>query len=228
MQTQTNSPKTVSRRKFFKIAGLTAGGAAVACCGLSYAASQMAPAPEPTLIETPSYTYGKETNMIKRILVAYATKHGSTVQVASTIGEALSARGYAVDVKPIKENPSTEGYQAVIIGSAVNGANWLPEAVQYVKDHQQALNQAPLALFCVHAMNVGDDERSKKNRLAYLNTVRPLVKARAEAWFTGKGMTEKDFNPFFRGIIKKLFSAGEGDMRDWTKIRAWAEGLSLD
>ena len=56
----------------------------------------------------------------------------------------------------------------------------------------------------------------------------PLVKARAEAWFTGKGMTEKDFNPFFRGIIKKLFSAGEGDMRDWTKIRAWAEGLSLD
>lgn len=66
--------------------------------------------------------------MNKRILVTYATHTGSTVDVAAAIGETLGARGFAVDVRPVKENPSVDGYQAVVMGSAVNGAKWLPEA----------------------------------------------------------------------------------------------------
>lgn len=161
--------------------------------------------------------------MDKRVLVAYATRTGSTVGVASAIGETLAARGFSVDVKPMKEDPSLDGYQSVILGSAVNGAKWLPEAVDYVRNHQVALNQVPVALFCVHCMNLGDDERFKKNRLAYLNEIRPLVKAQAEAWFPGKGIDPASTPGLVRWIATTFFGGGEGDLRDWTKIRAWAQ-----
>ena len=49
--------------------------------------------------------------------------------VAQAIGEVLGARGFAVDVKPFLEDPDPSAYQAVLMGSAVNGAQWLPEAL---------------------------------------------------------------------------------------------------
>lgn len=217
MFAKTMITRPMTRRDFLKTAGIAAGAATLACTGCS------APASQEAQIVTPSYNYGKDILMDKRVLVAYATRTGSTVGVASTIGETLAARGFSVDVKPMKENPSTDGYQAVILGSAVNGAKWLPEAVAYVKDHQAALNQVPVALFCVHCMNLGDDERFKKNRLAYLNEIRPLVKAQDEAWFPGKGIDPQETAGFVRWIARTLFGGGEGDLRDWTKIRAWAE-----
>jgi menaquinone-dependent protoporphyrinogen oxidase len=90
-----------------------------------------------------------------------------------------------VDVKPIKENPQVAGYQAVLIGSAVQNGNWLPEAVAFVKDHQRELNRVPVALFCVQIQNLGEDATSRQNRLAYLDEVRlhlhPVEEATAEA-----------------------------------------------
>ena len=71
--------------------------------------------------------------MNKRVLVAYATRTGSTVEVAGTIGETLGMNGTAVDVKPIEEELQVNSYQAVLIGSAVQHGNWLPEAVDFVK-----------------------------------------------------------------------------------------------
>lgn len=66
--------------------------------------------------------------MNRRILVGYATRNGSTTGVAEKIGETLGERGYSVDVVPLKERSSPEGYDAVVLGSAVNGGQWLPEA----------------------------------------------------------------------------------------------------
>ncbi len=165
--------------------------------------------------------------MNERILVAYATRTGSTVGVAEAIGQTLNERGYAVDVKPIQDDPGLGVYQKVILGSAVNGAKWLPEAVEYVTNHQEALKQMPLALFCVHIMNTGDSESSKKNRQAYLNNVRPLVNPVAEAYFAGMGMNPADTSAFVRWIYRTFKIGGEGDCRDWDAIRSWAKAVTL-
>lgn len=150
------SNKTISRRTFLKTGCITVAAAGLTLCG----AGLVIPTPDPTAIKTPSFNYGGE-NMDKQILVAYASGLGSTIDVADVIGKALSASGISVDIKPIQENLKIDGYQAVIIGSAVRYAEWLPEAVSFVHIHQDHLNSLPVALFCVHITNQGNDKKSR-------------------------------------------------------------------
>jgi menaquinone-dependent protoporphyrinogen oxidase len=158
--------------------------------------------------------------MKKPILIAYATCTGSTVEVARTIGETLGKNGISVEVKPIEAELQIEDYQAVLIGSAVQYGDWLPEAVEFVKTNQRALNQLPLALFCVHIRNTANDPESRQNRLAYLDKVRPLVQPVSEGFFAGRFdrqgaalLLPKWAAPFVPPI----------DLRKWEKMRAWAE-----
>ena len=161
----------------------------------------------------------KINKMNDRILVCYATRAGSTAEVAAAIGENLSQNGYSVDVKLIKDNPSLDGYQVAVIGSAIRMGNWLPEAVNYIKANQQSLNHMPVALFTVHMLNTGDDETSRTNRLAYLDKVRPLLEDPEEVYFEGK----MDFSQlsFLDRMIAKMVNAVEADHRDWDRIGDW-------
>jgi len=124
--------------------------------------------------------------MNKRILVTYATRAGSTVEVAAAIGETLAKRGFAVDVKPVKAKPSLDGYQAVVLGSAIRIGSWLPEMMDFIKQHQPTLGALPTALFSVHMLNTADDDTSRTARAAYTAPARQLLTPAAEAFFAGK------------------------------------------
>jgi menaquinone-dependent protoporphyrinogen oxidase len=53
---------------------------------------------------------------MKRILIAYATMAGSTVEVARAIGEEIIKSGLQVDVLPLSEVRRLEGYDGVVVG----------------------------------------------------------------------------------------------------------------
>lgn len=164
--------------------------------------------------------------MGERVLVGYATKTGSTGGVAERIGEVLVARGFEVDVKPMTQTNSLDGYDKVILGSAVNGGVWLPEAVGFVEAQATALQKVPVAAFCVHIMNAGDDAKQTAKRLAYLDKVRSVVRLVDEGFFLGKGPDE-DANFVLSWAFKAFGGAGEGDCRDWEAISKWAQNVSL-
>ena len=103
--------------------------------------------------------------MQKSILVAYATRFGSTEEVAAFIADTLRQNGLTLDCRPMAEVQSFDGYEAALLGSAVNYAAWLPAAVDFVKAHREALNRVPVALFTVHIQNINDDEASRQARL---------------------------------------------------------------
>ncbi|MCS6826447.1 MAG: flavodoxin domain-containing protein [Caldilinea sp.] len=206
--------RALTRRTFIKAAGVTAAGVVLTGVGLGVAA-----------IRTPAFDYPEivlegETPMKKRILVAYATRAGSTAEIAQAIAETLTARGYAVDVRPVKEKLSLDGYAAVVLGSAVRMGAWLPEAVNFVKANQAALCALPVALFTVHMLNTGDDEASQTARAAYVNSVLPLLNGAETVYFEGK----MDFSrlSFLDRFIAKMVGAVEKDNRDWERIHAWA------
>ncbi len=134
---KTMTQRKLSRRDFLKTAGITLGASALTCSGLGYLATLP---PEFEMIDT---SLGEQDTMSKKILITYATKAGSTVEIAAFIGESLSKRGFAVDVKPVSEKPALDGYQAVLMGSAIRMGSWLPEAVDFVRQNQAALNSTP-------------------------------------------------------------------------------------
>lgn len=212
--------ETMSRREFVRLAGvatLAVTASTITGCG----------APEEKAeVETPSKTFGG-SEMSKRVLVGYATRTGSTTGVAEAVAKTLAQRGFSVDVKPMREHPSLDGYDAVILGSAINGGAWLPEAMSYLESRSTALGQVPFAAFCVHSMNGGSDEKQTRKRIAYLDSVRQIVKPTDEGFFLGKGPDPEDTSLIARWAFKAFGGSGEGDMRDWPKIADWAEHIDV-
>lgn len=215
--------KAIDRRDFVVASAVV--GAGILITGISGCTSDDSPETETA---TPSTTYGKESAMSKRILVGYATKNGSTVGVAEKMGQTLAAQGHVADVKPLAERPSLDGYHAVVLGSAINGAHWLPEAVDFVRSNQTKLASMPVATFCVHAMNCGTDANETAKRLAYLDEVRALIRPSAEGFFAGKGPTSKDTFWLALWAFRKFGGhVVEGDGRDWDKIAGWTRDLAV-
>lgn len=213
----------LSRRDFLKLSGLALGASALACSGLGYLANQT-PA-----FETIDATFGKDNPMNQRILVTYATKVGSTVEVAAAIAETLAGRGYSADVRPVKEKPALDGYTAVVMGSAIRIGSWLPEALAFVRQNQSQLNRLPVALFTVHMLNTGDDETSRAARQAYTAPVRQILPKADEVFFAGKMdySTLSFIDRVLAQAVEKQTNTPPGDFRDWGEIRNWAQTIKL-
>jgi len=203
----------LSRRAFLKASGLTLAAIGAVCTGVGYAASIR---PE---IDPPELYFGKEQKVRDRILITYATRAGSTVEIAVVIGKSLSEKGFCVDVEPFEGSPSPKDYRAVIMGSAIRMGSWLPEAIAFVEENQGDLNSKPVALFTVHMLNTGEDEVSLANRHAYAEKVRHLLKDPEETYFEGN----MDFSrlSLIDQMIARMVKPIETDNRDWESIRSW-------
>jgi menaquinone-dependent protoporphyrinogen oxidase len=161
--------------------------------------------------------------MKKKVLVVYASRAGSTGEVAQAISERLCGMGFDAEVRPVETVSSLVGFEAVVLGSAVRYGTWLPETKRFIESHRSELAQLPLALFTVHMGALGDDASSQATRAGYTKAVRAGLKPRDEAFFAGK--IDLARLSFFERMAVKLAKSPLGDMRDWDRIRRWADGL---
>lgn len=159
-----------------------------------------------------------------KILIAYASKSGTTVEVAEAMGKALCEQGVAVDVQPVNSVKSLDGYRAIVVGSGVRTGSWLKEANEFVQQYAAQMNSLPTAIFTVHLQNLDDSEASQAGRAAYVAPVLGIIQPIEQGFFAGR----MDFSKlsFFEKTISKAMKAKEEDRRDWGKINAWAAGLA--
>ncbi len=163
--------------------------------------------------------------MNNRLLIAYATYAGSTQEVAVDIGKTLGERKFAVDVIPVLEKPQVDGYDYVLIGSAVHGGKWLAEALEFVETNRDALNRVPVALFSVCLAGMARDEAQLSSaRDTFYGPVRALVTPVAETLFAGK-IDRRGIALGLPGWLARFFPTL--DFRNWDNIRNWAQTLSI-
>ncbi len=167
--------------------------------------------------------------MPSKILVTYASRTGSTAEVAEAIGRTLSECGAQVDVLPMQEVKDLAPYQAVIAGSAISQSRWLPEAVQFIRTHQSTLMHKSFAMFTVCiTLAMKDGEQYRPAVQGWVAPMRSLVRPVSEGLFAGRlDFSKLPFNwdtLLFRvSVMLGVFP--RGDHRDWNAIRSWAESL---
>lgn len=157
------------------------------------------------------------------ILIAVASRHGSTLEIGERIAQELRSGGYSVDVRDVEGASGIDQYGAAVVGSAIYMGNWLPEARQFVARNQVWLAAVPVWLFSSGPLGQGDPQ--PHGDPAQLDALMQATGARAHGIFAGEldqrglGLGER--------LITRAVKAPEGDFRDWEAIRTWAREIAM-
>lgn len=156
----------------------------------------------------------------KSILLAYASRFGSTQEVAETIADSLRQAGFNVDMQPMAEVKTLEPYDAIVLGAAIYSAHWHPEAHNFLSRHQEALNFLPVAIFTLGPLSTSEAaKRNSRRQLDKELASYPWLKPVSMEIFAGKYDPSKPGLSFFERFLPAR------DYRNWDAIRAWANAL---
>lgn len=167
----------------------------------------------------------KPTMTAKTILVAFATIHGSTQEVAERVAATLREHGLDVDLLPVKHVRALDQYCAVVLGAPLYMFHWHKDALKFLAKHRTALAQKPVAIFALGPVNQVEKEfvearamlDKELTKFAWLTPV-------ALEMFGGKMEPAKFRFPY--NLIPAMNKMPASDIRDWTAIRTWASDLA--
>jgi menaquinone-dependent protoporphyrinogen oxidase len=157
-----------------------------------------------------------------KVLVAAASRHGATQELAEAIGRTLGEEGLDPSVSAIGEAGDPAGYDAVIIGSAVYMGRWLDPATTFIASHGAELADRPTWLFS--SGPIGDPPRPGEAQAVDVAEVMAKTQAKGHKLFAGK--LDKDKLGFGERAVMLAFRAAECDYRNWDAVEAWARGIA--
>ncbi len=167
-----------------------------------------------------------QASMENHALVAFASKHGATAEIAERIGQVLRQAGLPVDVLPVERVGDLALYQAVVLGSAVYAGQWRKEAIRFLEAREAELAQRAVWLFSSGPTGEGDPVELM-NGWRFPEAQRPIaerIQPRDIAFFHG-ALVEERLSLAERLIVKGV-KAPLGDFRDWEGITSWAVGVA--
>jgi menaquinone-dependent protoporphyrinogen oxidase len=159
------------------------------------------------------------SDMTPTVLVAFATKHGSTRQVAEEVAERLGTHGFAAFVRPAGDVDSLEGYQGVVLGGAIYTGRLHADARTFLRLHRSELATRPLAVFAMGPRTLAEEDlASSRAQLDAALAREPTLQPFATAIFGGVFDPVQHHFPFNR--------MPASDVRDWQAIRTWADDVA--
>jgi menaquinone-dependent protoporphyrinogen oxidase len=168
-----------------------------------------------------------------KILVVYASVHGSTQEVAEFTGRILSAYGADVTVADARDILDISAYDAIVMGSAIHGGLWVHEMREFVDRFEKSVGDKPVYFFitCIRALEADGYAHAKayyvdhetlrsfnlRDVTVFTGKLRTDAIDRNEAWYLASNY---DGN-IVPGVLRD-------DFRDWTAITTWASNVAKD
>ena len=171
-----------------------------------------------------------------KVLVAFATRHGSTAGIAARVAEVLSRHGHQAEAVAVEGVRDLEGYDAVVLGGATYMAHLLKPVVRFAHHHRTALAARPVWLFSSgplgteHVDEQGQDVRQAA-RPKEFDELTELLSPRGEQVFFGAYDPEQTPVGLGERVVRHLPAAPAlpaGDFRDWGDIEDWARQVAAE
>ena len=157
-----------------------------------------------------------------RVLVAHASKHGSTAEIAEAVGETLGREGLEVDVVPAGRVKDIGPYRAVVLGSAVYMTRWQKDGVRFLKRFRRQLAERSVWVFQSGPLNDSADEKLTVEPPPRVAKLASAIDARGIVQFGGR--LREETPGFVAGAMAK--KGMSGDWRNWDRIHAWGRGIA--
>lgn len=164
--------------------------------------------------------------MSARVLVAFATKAGSTREIAEVVGEELRALGLTADVRPVDSVEDVHAYDAVLLGSAVYFGQWRPEALRFGERFARELRERPVWMFDSGPLNDSPDS-GRTEPVVEADALGERIGSRPRMTFGGR------LFPDSAGFLtRRIMASGKagtyGDHRNLPRVRTWARGIGSE
>lgn len=153
-----------------------------------------------------------------RVLVAYASKHGSTGGIADAIVERLRELEVGAEACSVDDIEDLGPFEAVVLGSAIYAGSWIKGAVDFAERNRDMLQRLPVWLFSVGPL--GEEVEDEEEQPKQLAALREELHPRDHHVFFGA--LDRSKLSFPERMIVKAVRAPQGDFRDWDEIKAWA------
>jgi menaquinone-dependent protoporphyrinogen oxidase len=174
-----------------------------------------------------------------RILIAYATRHGSTRGIAERVAAVLAESGFDIALREVGDIDSLDRYDAFVIGSAAYMGGWLAEATTFVREHRDDLAGQPVWLFSSGPIGAepldakGRDQLVASRPKEFAEFARELEPRDARVFFGAwdpeappVGLAEGLMTRIARFLPAAKEAMPAGDFRDWPAIERWARGIA--
>ena len=170
-----------------------------------------------------------------RVLVAYASRYGSTQEIAERIAAVLREHHLEATVQPAEDADNPLSYGSVVVGSASYFFHWMKSATNFVRQNQDVLAGKPLWLFSSGPLGTEDKDAQGRDLRAVLEPkeiaeFRETVRPRDHRVFFG-ALRPNKLGFLHRQLLKLPVNRGDaifprGDFRDWSEVETWASGIA--
>jgi menaquinone-dependent protoporphyrinogen oxidase len=174
-----------------------------------------------------------EVSAMRRALVVYASRHGSTAGIAERIGDVMRSEDIDVVVARADDMPDPHGFDACVIGSAAYIGKWEKAATAYVKRHEAVLASMPVWLFSSGPVGTERVDKKGNSLLQDPGTVaelKPILRPRGTQVFFGAWDPNDPAATFAERFIARMPAVKDllptGDFREWPVIEAWAREIA--
>jgi len=162
-----------------------------------------------------------------KILLAYASTHGSTLEAAEAVAATLRDHGLVVDLLPARNVRSLEGYSAVVLGAPIYMFHLHKDALRFLSRHQETLTAGiPVAIFAGGPIKTGDEKELQEvqKQLDSEMAKFPWLQPVSVELIGGRLDPTKLRFPW--NLIPAVRQMPPSDLRDWAAIRAWANNTA--